>query len=206
MGPARAAMLRRASSRGWPAGKKSNGSRGPRCSAVRGETTGCLRRQRGRKGTQPGGATRRLEPEGRQTLGGGSEAGPAPRRHSLARARSRSGTSRAHAAGAWPVSDVCRRRSAMEWNHCNGMEWSGGKARSQAPKGAAQCRDAGSNSSRVWAAGKTSNPSLPSAAGGRSECSAGDWPTGGAGREQAADTRPGFKRAAQRRVPPNLSA
>ena len=46
-----------------------DGSRGPRGSAVRFEPTGCLRRQRGREGTQPSGATRRLEPVGRQTSG-----------------------------------------------------------------------------------------------------------------------------------------
>ena len=46
-----------------------DGSRGPRGSAVRGEPTGCLHRQRGREGTLPSGATRRLEPVGRPTLG-----------------------------------------------------------------------------------------------------------------------------------------
>ena len=85
---------------------------------------------------------------GQTNFGGGSEFGQAPRRHSLARARSRSGTGRAHAAGgvrASPVSAVCRRRNAMKWNLCNGREWSAGKARSQAPMGPAQCREAGGN-------------------------------------------------------------
>ena len=46
-----------------------DGSRGPRGSAVRFEPTGCHHRPRGSGGTRPGGATRRLEPVGRQTLG-----------------------------------------------------------------------------------------------------------------------------------------
>ena len=45
--------------------------------------------------------------------------------------------------------------SGMEWVKCNGTKTtcSVRKARSQAPMGAAQCRDAGSNSARVWAGG-----------------------------------------------------
>ena len=64
MGPANAAMLRRASSRGWPAGKKVQRVAGARGSAVRGGPTGCLRRlarEKGHAATRGQAASRRRE-------------------------------------------------------------------------------------------------------------------------------------------------
>ena len=187
------------------------GSRGSRGSAVRGEPTT----------VSPWPARERWVPSGRRRSGGGStrwadqyrgrcEVGQAPRRHSLACARSRSGTGRAHAAGEM-VTLRPRRLSPMfagvgtQWSGICATEWSGAAAKlgvrhQWGQPSAAMLRRA---SSRVWAGGATSKQSLPSAATGRSECSAEDGPAVGAGLASRRQTRGrDSTRAAKRRVLP----
>ena len=139
-----------------------DGSRGPRGSAVRGEPTGCLHRQRGREGTLPSGATRRLEPVGRPTLGA-----------VVSSARLRAGVAAAELTVLTPPGSIACLRlcgCGMECVQQRGTKTkcSVRKGRSLAPTGASQCRELEATSSRVWLAGlRAAVASHPTGRGGR---------------------------------------
>ena len=165
-----------------------DGSRGPRGSAVRGEPTT----------VSPWPARERWVPSGRRRSGGGShrwadqnrgrrEVGQAPRRHRLGRMRTVAGAEpgRAHTAG------------GHGWRNRIKVESLWAKGASPVPRCCAgQARGSG-------LAGSMINHSLPSAAAGRSECSAEDRAAVGAGLESRWQTRGrDSTRAAKRRVLP----